>query len=285
LERTTLLTVLVLFALAAYFVYGMVIWNIGISFTDWKGAVPSYNFVGFSNYSSVLSNSLFRRALLNTILLLPAVPLAILAGLFLAFLLNQRVRGIKIFTLIFLIPFAFSFVVTGVVWNWLLDSQGAINSLLKSMGLGFLARDWLSPSVILASVMIPMLWQFSGYCALVLLAGLKSVPREEVRKAREKGMSHWQIFRKVELPRLKIPILSCAVVLFVFVLKAAFDLLWTMVKGYPAESYYTLPILVYVEAYQKLNVAYGAVIGNILVGIVLAIVLPYVWFSYRGHRE
>jgi len=284
LERTTLLTVLVLFVLAAYFVYGMVTWNVVISFTDWKGAIPSYNFVGLSNYSAVIKSDLFGRSLLNTFILFSAIPLCLAAGLFLAFLLNQRVKGIKIFTIIFLLPFAFSLVVTGVIWSWMFQPDGAINSLLRSIRLGFFARDWISSSAILASVLIPIIWQFSGYSALVLLAGLKSVPRKEIEKARKKGMNWWQIFWKVEFPRLRIPLLSCAVVIFVFVLKASFDLLWTMARGYPPGSYYTLPILVYVEAYQKMNVAYGAVIGNILVGIVLAIVLPYVWFSYRGHR-
>jgi len=286
LERTTLLTVLVLFALAAYFVYGMIAWNMAISFTDWKGAVPTYNFVGLSNYSSVVTSELFGKSFLNTIILFSAIPISILVGLFLAFLLNQRPRGLRIFTLIFLIPFAFSLVVTGVVWAWMFHpTNGAVNSILKSFGLGFLASDWyLSPKTVLISMIIPMVWQFSGYCALILFAGLRSVPRKELEEARRKGMGWWKIFWKVEFPRLRIPILSCAVVLFVFTLKAAFDLVWTMVQGGPGTSSYNLPILVFVEAYQKLNVAYGAAIGNILVFFVLCIVLPYVWWAYRGHR-
>lgn len=263
MRKSTLLVFLILFGVVVYFVYGMITWNIFVSFTDWKGAIPSYNFVGLANYSRAFQDPLFWRSLGNTLLLFLAIPCSLGLGLFLATLLHQNVRGARVFTFIFLMPFAFSFVVSGVVWSWL-------------------ASSWCQdPSTVMLSVIIAMVWQLSGYCALVLFAGMRSVPREEIDAAKSKGASTFRAYREVVFPRLKVPILASVVVLMVFTLKAAFDLVWTMTEGGPGTSSYNLPILVVNEAYSKVHVAYGAAVGTILVAIVLCIIIPYVYLSYR----
>ena len=191
------------------------------------------------------------------------------------------------FALIFLMPFAFSLVVTGTVWAWMFaPANGAVNAILRSVGLGSLACGWYTdPATVMLSVVIPMVWQFSGYCALVLYAGMRSIPKKEIEAAKAEGASTLGAYRRVVLPRLKIPILTSVVVVTIFVLKAAFDLVWTMTGGGPGTSSYNLPILVVNEAYSKLHVAYGAAISNILVAIVLCIIIPYVWWSYRGRSK
>jgi len=283
-RKSVLAILLVLFGLDAYFIYGMIGWNIAISFTDWRGAIPSYNLVGLANYSRMLGDSLFWRSLLNTLILFTAVPCSLGVGFLLAILLNQGVRGARFFTLIFLMPFAFSLVVTGTVWAWILAPvNGAVNMILRSIGLGSLACGWYTdPATVMPSIIIAMVWQFSGYCALVLYAGMRSIPKEEIEAAKAEGASTLTVYRRVVLPRLKIPILTSVVVVIIFTLKAAFDLVWTMTGGGPGTTSYNLPILVVNETYMKLHVAYGAAISNILVAIVLCIIIPYVWWSYRG---
>ena len=247
----------------------MIAWNIRASFTDWKGAVPSSNFVGLQNYSELFHDSLFWQSLKNTLLLFLAVPCSLGLGFFLATLLNQKVRGARIFMIIYLMPFAFSFVVTGVVWNWVYTLVGSPH---------------IYPNTVMLSIIIAMVWQFSGFCTLILFAGMKSIPQKEIDAAKLKGASTFRIYRKVVLPRLKIPILTSTVVVMIFVLKAAFDLTKVMTGGGPGTASFNLPIFVVNEAYYKLNVAYGAAAGNILVAIVLCIIIPYVYWSYRGRR-
>jgi len=262
----------------------MIAWNIRASFTDWNTAVPSSNFVGFANYSEVFQDSLFWQSLKNTLLLFLVIPCSLGLGLFLAILLNQKVRGARIFMIIYLMPFAFSLVVTGKVWAWMFaPDNGAVNTILRSIGLDRLAGGWYTDtSTVMLSIIIAMVWQFSGYCMLMLLAGMKSIPQKEIDAAKSKGASTFRIYRGVVLPRLKIPILTSVVVVMIFVLKAAFDLIRPWTGGGPGTSSYTLPIMVVNEAYAKTHVAYGAAVANILVAVVLCIIIPYVYWSYRG---
>ena len=117
MRKSTLLIFLLIFALAMVFIYGMIGWNIIVSFTDWTGGIPSYNFVGLSNYTNLVQDPLFWGSFLRTLLLFSVIPISLGIGLFLAILLNQNVKGARIFMIIYLMPFAFSLVVTGVVWG------------------------------------------------------------------------------------------------------------------------------------------------------------------------
>jgi glucose/mannose transport system permease protein len=283
MRRSTLIVFLLILALTMVFIYGMIGWNILISFTGWKGGIPSYNFVGLSNYTSLIHDPLFWGSFLRTLLLFSVIPISLGIGLFLAILLNQNVKGARIFMVIYLMPFAFSLVVTGVVWGKMFaPSNGAVNNLLRAIGFGGLASGWYTqPSTVMLSVIIATVWQFSGYCMLILLAGLRSVSRKKIADARAKGASSFKIFKELVLPRLAIPILTSVVVLMIFTLKT-FDLIWVMTShGGPGTSAYTLPVMVVVKANYELAVAYGAAAGNVLVALVLLIIIPYLYWIYR----
>jgi len=271
MRKSTVLIFLIPFLLMVYFVYGMIAWNVWVSCTDWKGISPeNTNFVGLSNYSRAFGDSLFQQSLVNTLLLFLAIPCSVGLGLFLAMLLRQKVRGARFFTLIYLTPFAFSLVVTGIVWNWVYGLVGSPN---------------IYPNTVMLSIILAMMWQFAGYTMLILLPGMRSIPQKEIDAAKSKGASTLRIYRKIVFPRLKIPILTAVVVLIIFSLKASFDLVWVLTSGGPGTSSYTVPIDLYREAFQKWNFAYGAAMGNILLAIVLCIVLPYVWWSYRKSKK
>ena len=246
----------------------MIAWNVWVSCTDW---IPpkNANFIGLGNYSRAFGDSLFQQSLVNTLLLFLAIPCSIGLGLFLAMLLRQKVRGARLFTLIYLMPFAFSLIVTGVVWNWVYRLVDSPN---------------IYPNTVMLSIILAMMWQFAGYTMIILLPGLRSVSQKEIDAAKSKGASTFRIYRKIVFPRLKIPILTAVVVLMIFSLKASFDLIWVLTKGGPGTSSYTIPIDLYKE-FKGLNYAYSAAIGNILLAIVLCIVLPYVWWSYRKSKK
>jgi glucose/mannose transport system permease protein len=282
MQKSTLLAFLLIFALAMVFIYGMIGWNVFVSFTGWIGGTPSYNFVGFSNYDQLFHDPIFWGSFLRTLLLFTVIPISLGVGLFLAILLNQNVKGARIFMIIYLLPFAFSLVVTGVVYHWVFDpSNGAVNTILRFLKLGSLASGWYTASgTVMLSIIIATVWQFSGYCMLILFAGLRSVPKKEIAAAKSKGMSTLRIYREKILPRLAIPILTAVVVLMIFTLKT-FDLIWVMTSGGPGYSSTTLPVMVVEEANFKLHVAYGAALGNFLVGLVLLIIIPYLYWTYR----
>jgi len=282
MRKSTLLVFLLIFALAMVFIYGMIGWNVFVSFTGWTGGTPSYNLVGLSNYTKLVHDPLFWGSFLRTLLLFSVIPISLGIGLFLAILLNQNVKGARIFMIIYLMPFAFSLVVTGVVWGRMFaPSNGAVNTILRAIGLGALASGWYTESsTVMLSVIIATVWQFSGYCMLILLAGLKSVSKKKIDAARSKGASTLRIYRDLVFPRLAIPILTAVVVLMIFTLKT-FDLIWVMTsQGQPGTSAYTLPVMVVVQA-RGLFIAYGAAAGNVLVALVLLIIIPYLYWIYR----
>ena len=267
MRKSTLLILLIILIPTLYFVYGMIAWNVSTSFTEWKGAKPSGNFVGLANYVELFQDPMFWRSFWNTLFLFLMIPCSLGLGLLLAMLLNQKVKGARVFLIIYLIPFAFSFVVTGVVWAWMYSAVQAVPM-------------YTQPGTVMLSILIATVWQFTGYCTLLLYIGMKSVPQKVIDVAKSKGASTFRAYRKVVFPRLKVSILTSVVVLMIFSLKT-FDLIWVMTSGGLSGTAYTLPIYVYAEAFGKFHIAKAAAAGNILVAMVLCIVIPVLYWSFR----
>jgi ABC-type sugar transport system permease subunit len=281
MQKSTIIVFLLIFSLAIIFIYGMIGWNVFISFTDYKSSATNLHPVGFYNYHQMINDPLFLYSFLRTILLFSAIPISLGVGLFLAILLNQNVKGTRIFMIIFLLPFAFSLVITGIVFlRGVLDpTNGALSTIIKFVTLGQFAPGW-NPGSITAmfSIILATVWQFSGYCTLILYAGLRLVPKKEIDAAKSRGMSTLRIYREKIFPCLAIPILTSVVVLMIFTLKT-FDLIYVM-NGVNYSTT-TLPVMIVNQANFLHQVAYGAALGNILVLLVLLIVIPYLYLTYR----
>lgn len=285
----TSLFLLLSLVLVGYFVYVCIGWNVVVSLSSWKGLTPSYNFVGFDQYSSLLRDPKFLISMKNNlILILLFVPGSLSLGLFLAILLDSKVRGEGVFRSIYMLPFALSFVITATLWAWMYNPSspvGVINTLLEKIGLGFLKPGWITdPNIALYSVILALIWQFSGYTMLIFLAGIRSIPESQMRAAQVDGASSFDVYKRVVIPQLKAPALSAFVVLMVFALKA-FDLVYLLTDGGPGISTYVLALMMFRETFSKNQFAYGAAIATILFLLALAIVMPYLYMSVRGERE
>ncbi|WP_324734799.1 sugar ABC transporter permease [Thermococcus sp. SY098] len=273
--------------LVGVFVYVAVLWNIYISFTDWRGLLPSYRFVGLLQYRQLFHDPVFWTSLKNNILLLLLfVPGSILMGLLLAIMLDRRIRFESGFRTIYALPFALSFVVTATLWAWMYDpSSGVLNTLFGKLHLEFLKSRWITdPKIAMYCIIIALIWQFSGYTMIIYLAGIRSIPVDHYEAAVIDGASTWQLYRYVVIPQLVKPTLSAFVVLMVFSLKA-FDFIWVLTRGGPGTSTFILAVQMYKETFAKTNFAYGAAIATILLLMALAVVLPYLYWSYRGEEE
>ncbi|BAA30315.1 carbohydrate ABC transporter permease [Pyrococcus horikoshii] len=273
--------------LIGIFVYFAVVWNIYISFTDWRGLIPSYHFVGLAQYKQLIHDPIFWTSLRNNLLLiLLFVPGSLLLGLFLAILLDMKVRFESGFRTIYVLPFALSFVVTATLWAWMYDpSSGVLNVLFDKLGLDFLKSGWITdPKIAMYCIIIALIWQFSGYTMIIYLAGIRSIPIEQYEGALIDGASTWQLYRYIVIPQLTKPTLSAFVVLMVFSLKA-FDFIWVLTRGGPGTSTFILAIEMYKETFAKTNFAYGAAIATILLLMALVVVLPYLYWSYKGEER
>jgi len=281
----TLLFLLLSLVLVGHFVYVCVGWNVVVSLSDWNDLTPSYNIVGFNQYSSLFHDPVFLTSLKNNlILILLFVPGSLFLGLFLAILLDLKVRGEGVFRGIYLLPFALSFVITATLWAWMYNpSIGVINTLLGKTGLGFLKSGWITdPNIALYSVVLAIIWQFAGYTMLIFLAGIRSIPASQIRAAEVDGASVFDLYKRVVIPQLKAPALSAFVVLMVFALKA-FDFIFVL-TGVRRETY-VLALMMFRETFSMNHYAYGAAIATILLLLVLVIVVPYLYLSFRREKE
>lgn len=283
----TLLFVLPSLVLVGYFVYALIGWNVLVSLTDWKGLAPSYNIVGFGQYVTLFRDQEFLTSLTNNlILILLFVPSSLALGLFLAILLDSKVRGEGIFRSIYLLPFSLSYVITGTLWLWMYNpKEGVINTLLQKIGLGFLQPGWITdPNIALACVVLAIVWQFSGYTMLIFSAGIKSIPESQVMAAEVDGATGLNLYRRVVIPQLKTSVLSAFVVLMIFALKV-FDFIYVLTGGGPGYSTYVVSLLMFRDTFRMDQYAYGAAMATLLFLLALVIVVPYLYLSSRREKD
>jgi glucose/mannose transport system permease protein len=271
------------FALLVYFVYVGIGWNLWVSFGKWKGMEPSYVLAGFDQYVKMFQNENFWISLKNTLLLFLIIPICVLLGLGLAIVMDKGLRGTSVFRNLFLLPFALSYVVTGTVWAWMYEpSNGILNSLFRMVGLDSLAGGWCTQQeTVMASIILALVWQFSGYVAIIFLGGIKSVPQNQINAAKLDGAYNVRIYWKLILPQLKGALTSSITIIAMFALRS-FDFIWQLTGGGPGYASHTLPILMYEETFMKSRFSYGAAIGSFLLALVLVLILP---FTYRSKKR
>ena len=281
-QRHPLIVLVIPLGMVFYFVYVGLAWNILVSLSGWTGLRVDYSFKGFGNYLRMLDDSVFWLSLKNTLLLFAIIPICVVLGLFLAVILDKGLKGTNFFRNVFLLPFALSFVVTGTLWAWMYNpANGIINSLLRAMGLGFLAGTWhTAQETVMPAIILALVWQFSGYAGLIFLAGLKSVPENQVQAAYLDGASSLKVFWRVILPQLKAPLTTAIVVIAMYALRS-FDFIWVLTGGGPGYSSHTLSVMMYRETFLSTRYAYGAAIATALLVLVLLLIVPYTYRTYR----
>ncbi len=283
MKRHPMWPMIIPFALLVYFVYVGIGWNLWVSFGSWKGMEPNYAFTGFGQYIKMFQNENFWISLKNTLYLFLIIPICVVLGLGLAIIMDKGLRGTSIFRNLFLLPFALSYVVTGTVWAWMYEpSNGILNSLFKMMGLDSLMSGWCTQQeTVMASIILALVWQFSGYVAIIFLGGIKSVPQNQINAAKLDGAYNVRIYLKLILPQLKGALVSSITIIAMFALRS-FDFIWQLTGGGPGYASHTLPILMYEETFMKSNFSYGAAIGSFLLALVLVLILP---FTYRSKKR
>ncbi|MFC4543599.1 carbohydrate ABC transporter permease [Halosolutus amylolyticus] len=269
--------------LVLLFVYGAIGWNVVISLTGWSGlGQPEYGTFTLEMYRQMPADQDFRASLRNTIALLIAFTgVSLVIGLGLALLVDRKIRFENAFRTIYLLPMALSFVVTAIFWSWMYASNGMINATLTAVGLDAIAFDWLGdPRFKLAAVIFALVWQFSGYCMIVYLAGLRSIPDDHYEAARIDGASTLKLYWRVIVPQLRSSTIGAIVVLMVFALKA-FDFIYVMFGDNPGRSADILAVTMYREAFSASQWAYGAAIAVVLFALALTIIGPYAYTQYK----
>ena len=268
------------------FVYGFIAWTTRVSFSAWRGMTPDYTFVGFRNYVDLFVNNLrFQIDIKNTLIFTTIFVLGcLILGLLTALLLDQGLKGESFFRSLFIFPMAISYIVTGVVWRWLMNpAQGSrisgLNLLFDKLGLDFLISKWTSTPVWgIAFLAIPAIWQLSGYTMAMYLAGLRAIPDELREAARVDGASEFNIFRYIIFPLLRPVTLSAMVILGHMSLKT-FDLVIATVGK---QLVLDMPsVHMWQITFDGLQYGSGATISILLLIFTAVLIIPYLFFSLR----
>jgi glucose/mannose transport system permease protein len=272
--------------LIGVFVYAFIGYTGFVSLTAWRGIVPDYTFVGLQQYQQLFELERFQADLSNTVrftaLFLTA---SIVLGFGAALLLDQRLRGTIFFQNVFLFPLAISFVVTGTVWRWVFNPNYGINLLLDRAGLGLLKSDWLTNvDSALYAVVIAAVWQMSGFCMAMFLAGLRSIPEELREAAQVDGASWFQTFRHIILPLLN-PILLAAVIILGHISLKIFDLVFVMTFGGPGFATDMPGLHMFIATFRQNLYARGAAIATVLLLMVAVLIVPYLVWQQREERR
>jgi multiple sugar transport system permease protein/raffinose/stachyose/melibiose transport system permease protein len=242
--------------------------------------------VGLDNYLTAISDPLFIGAFRNTTLwLIAGVTLPTAVGLGLAVLLDRPLRGSRFYKSVFYLPITLSLAVVGQVWIWIYQPDiGLLNTVLRAVGMGDLARAWLAdPDTALASVIVAWTWQQSALSMIVYLAALTTVPKELVEAAAIDGATAWQSFRRVVFPLLR-PATVVVVSLAVISVLKGFDVVFVLTKGGPFHTSDNLAMFMFSETFFKYRLGYGAAISTALLGLALVVIVGYFRQSRAAER-
>jgi raffinose/stachyose/melibiose transport system permease protein len=243
------------------------------SFFKWNGLDPVKNFVGITNYIRLFKSSVFLLTLKNTVFYALALILGYnIFGLIIAVLIYKKSKINNFFRTIYFLPAIFSSVSVGLVWSFIYDPNiGALNTILKYIGLENLTTPWLSnPKIAIFAVVLIHMWATIGYSMVVYIAGLQDIPEELYEAAEVDGVNIWKKFFYITLPLLRNSIMI-NIVLATINGFTSFDFIYIMTRGGVNHSSEVLATLLYREGFNYGNIGYSSAIAVFLVIIVLLI--------------
>ena len=226
-------------ALIAIFLYGFIAYTVAVSTTNSKAFPRFDSFVGLEQYWRLFHTPRWHVAFTNMFLfgglfLLVTISL----GLVIAILIDQRIRAESFFRSIVMYPMAMSFVVTGIIWQWLLNPTLGIEVMVHQLGFTSFRLDWLTnPNTVIWALVIAAFWQGCGLVMALFLAGFRGISDDQREAARVDGASEWQLYRYVLFPQVSPVALSALIILGHMSMKM-FDLIYSIAG---ANSYTAAP--------------------------------------------
>lgn len=261
---------------------GCTIWTIYYSFTNSK-LLPTGKFVGFDQYERLFATSRWNVSVIN-LLMYGAMSLVLTLGLgfLLAVLMDQKIRFESAFRTIMLYPFALSFIVTGLVWQWIMNPTLGLQGTMRNLGWTNFTFDWIAnPRMVLFALLIAGLWQGVGFCMVLMLAGLRGVDEEIWKAARVDGIPTWRTYISVVLPMMR-GVLVTAVVLIGSGIVRLYDLVVALTNGGPGISSEVPAKYVYNYMFSGGNIGQGLAAATMMLLTVLIIMVPWAYLEFGG---
>ncbi len=268
-------TILVIVAILVYPVIQSVVLSFGQSSIDGS---TGYTFVGLKHYASLMENERFWNALTVTLIFtVLTIPLELALGIGLALILNEHFKGKGLARLAVLFPWALPTALNTLMWRWMYNADfGLFNAVALQTGIADKPINWLGdPTLAMLSMVIVAVWKTSSFMALIILAGLQSIPKDLYEAGRMDGMTRWQEFREITLPLLKGPILVALVIRSMDALRT-FELPYNLTDGGPVTATESLSLYAYKVIFDFIDFNFGAAVVVIQFLVIFALSLVYI---------
>lgn len=272
--------------LTALFVFvGGTAWTVVYSFTNSK-LLPRLNFVGFDQYERLWSNSRWLTSIENLAVFgFFSATFTISIGFLLAVLMDQKIRYEDTFRTIMLYPFALSFIVTGLVWQWMLNPEFGVQSIVRSLGWESFSFDPLyNPDIVIYGILLAGLWQGTGFVMCLMLAGLRGIDEDIWKAVRVDGIPSWKAYLFVVIPMMRGVFITTLVIVAAGIIKV-YDLVVAQTSGGPGLASQVPAMYVYDYLFTAQNLGQGLAASTMMLVTVLVVLVPWAYLEFGGKKH
>jgi len=261
------------------------IWTIVHSFTKSK-MLPKLKFVGLDQYERLWGTSRWVTSIENLLVFgLCSLFFSLVIGFVLAALLDQKIRFEDTFRTIFLYPFALSFIVTGLVWQWILNPTFGVQSIVRGLGFNNFVFDPLYNSdIVIYGVLIAALWQGTGLVMCLMLAGMRGIDEEIWKAARVDGIPKWKTYLRIVIPMMRPVFITTLVIIAAGIVKV-YDLVVAQTGGGPGISSEVPAKYVYDAMFKQQNLGQGFAASTMMLVTVLIVLIPWAYLEFGGKKH
>jgi putative chitobiose transport system permease protein len=267
----------------AVFVVYPIIYSIPLAFTDYSGVNPVVNYVGWDNFSKAIHSDDFWIAIKHSVMFVLVVPIIQVLSIMLASLVNRKLPGMSFFRVLFYIPVVTSMIAVSIIWNWIFEESGILNSVLINIGLLKDPVLWLGDAnLALFTLMFITIWQGLGYYMMLYLAGLQSLSPEMEEAAIIDGANRFKTFVKIKIPLLKPYVWFCSLMSVISAV-SVFDVVFAMKDdGGPDNATMVANLYSYRKAFIDFDFGYSAAVGVLVSIVILALSIFVFIYGRRG---
>jgi len=264
---------------------GCSIWTVVYSFTSSK-LLPKATFVGLEQYQRLWDNNRWNISIENLVIFgIGMLLFSLVVGFLLATLLDQKIRFEDTFRTIILYPFALSFIVTGLVWQWILNPEFGIQSIVRSLGWESFNFDPLyNQDIVIYGVLIAALWQGTGFVMCLILAGLRGIDDDIWKATRVEGIPAWKTYLFVVIPMMRPVFITTLVIITAGIVKV-YDLVVAQTGGGPGIASEVPAKYVYDAMFFKQNLGQGFAASTMMLVTVAIIVIPWAYLEFGGKKH
>ncbi|MCQ2006367.1 carbohydrate ABC transporter permease [Rhizobium sp. NRK18] len=265
--------------------FGGTIWTIVYSFTNSK-LLPRLKWVGLDQYERLWSAPRWIISIENLAIYgILSLIFSLLIGFVLAAFMDQKIRFENTFRTIFLYPFALSFIVTGLVWQWILNPDFGVQSIVRSLGwTDFTFNPLYTQSIVIYGILIAALWQGTGLVMCLMLAGLRGIDEDIWKAARVDGIPMWKTYVFVIIPMMR-PVFITTLVIIASGIVRVYDLVVAQTSGGPGIASEVPAKYVYDYMFQAQNLGQGFAASTMMLITVSIVIIPWAFLEFGGKKR